>query len=66
MSWQYLSTRQAKAQKAAPAPTGDAHSNLMEAIRNAGGAGRAKLRPAADDTSAKVSVYLVLVLLNVQ
>lgn len=40
----------------APAPAGDAHANLMEAIRKAGGAGRAKLRPAADSTPAKVRV----------
>lgn len=37
----------------APAPAGDAHSNLMAAIRQAGGAGRAQLRPAAS-TPTKV------------
>ena len=39
----------------APAPVGDAHSNLMAAIRQAGGAGRAKLRSASESTPQKVT-----------
>ncbi|KAI5651706.1 WAHD domain of WASH complex domain-containing protein [Phthorimaea operculella] len=42
-----------RTEKPAPPPAaGDAHSNLMAAIRQAGGAGRAKLRPAAADSPA--------------
>lgn len=37
-----------------PAPAGDAHSSLMAAIRQAGGAGRAKLRSASESTPQKV------------
>lgn len=43
-----------------PAPAmGDPRANLMEAIRNAGGAGRAKLRSTTETTS-KVSLLDIL------
>ncbi|XP_041978761.1 WASH complex subunit 1 isoform X2 [Aricia agestis] len=45
--------REAKQQKSSPPPsTGDAHASLMAAIRQAGGVGRAKLKPAAESTPA--------------
>ncbi|CAH2241320.1 jg20489 [Pararge aegeria aegeria] len=44
-----LSCSKQRAQTApASAPVGDAHASLMAAIRQAGGVGRAKLKPAAD------------------
>ncbi|KPJ08301.1 WAS protein family-like 1 [Papilio machaon] len=46
-----LSSRDEKPKQLPPPSGGDAHSNLMAAIRQAGGAGRAKLRPAAADST---------------
>ncbi|CAH2037903.1 unnamed protein product, partial [Iphiclides podalirius] len=42
--------REEKPKQQLPPSTGDAHANLMAAIRQAGGAGRAKLRSAAEST----------------
>ncbi|CAG9584581.1 unnamed protein product [Danaus chrysippus] len=48
-------TREHEASAAAPSPPVDAHANLMAAIRQAGGVGRAKLRHADDMTTDKAS-----------
>jgi hypothetical protein len=42
-------------ESAAPAAGGDAHASLMAAIRQAGGAGRAKLRSSVEPTTTKVN-----------
>ncbi|CAH2106679.1 unnamed protein product [Euphydryas editha] len=49
----FIVIREERTHAPAPVATGDAHASLMAAIRQAGGVGRAKLKPAAESTPAK-------------